>query len=74
MLWALHPEDPHTHAILPDDLSRSPALGYAEALCGTQVPDAGLKTADRPWGVLCLPCAIGATADLPDPGRTGTDM
>lgn len=37
-------------------------------------PDATLAQgicADRPWGVLCLPCAIGATADLADPGRMG---
>ncbi|MGH3779030.1 MAG: hypothetical protein ACRDRR_25410 [Pseudonocardiaceae bacterium] len=72
MLWALHPGDQHCHAVAPGDLDRSETLGYAETLCGAHLPDAGLESADRPWGVLCLPCVIGATADLPDPGRMGT--
>ncbi len=70
--WALHPGDEHCHAVAPGDLRKSGTCGYAEALCGARVPGAGLESAERPWGVLCLPCAIGATADLPDPGRMGT--
>lgn len=74
MRWAVHPGDEHCHAVAPSDLDKSEALGYAEALCGARLPNAGLKSADRPWGLLCLPCVIGATADLSDPGRMGTAL
>lgn len=72
MLWALHLGDEHCHAVAPGDLDKSKTLGYAEALCGARFPDAGLGSTDRPWGVLGLPCLIGATAELPDPSRMGT--
>jgi hypothetical protein len=74
MLWAIHPGNEHCHAVAPSDLNKSETLGYAETLCGAHLPDAELEIADRPWGVVCLPCVIGATADLPDPGRMGTAL
>jgi hypothetical protein len=74
MLWAVHPEDEHYHAVAAGDLNRSETLGYAETLCGAHLPDAGLESAERPRGVLCLPCVIGATTDLPDPGRVDTPL
>lgn len=69
--WALHPGDEHCHAVEPGDFRKSGTRGYTEALCGAHLPSTELESADRPWGVLCIPCAIGATADLPDPGRMG---
>ncbi|MGH3697795.1 MAG: hypothetical protein ACRDRX_28085 [Pseudonocardiaceae bacterium] len=61
MLWALCAADKRIHAVV---------IGDVESLCGVPLPegDAGLS---RPWGDLCLPCVIGATADLPDPGPGG---
>lgn len=61
-------------AIAPRDLDKSETLGYAEALCGVQLPDAGLEPLTVPTALVCLPCVIGATADLPDPGRMGTTL
>lgn len=66
MLWAQHPGDGLCHAIAPCDLANSATLGYAEAPCGAHLPDAWLESIDRPWGLLCVPCVIGATADLPN--------
>ncbi|MGH3786580.1 MAG: hypothetical protein ACRDRG_08525 [Pseudonocardiaceae bacterium] len=64
MRWAPHPASGHWHAIAPGDLDRSAMLGYAEGLCGVPLPHAGLSHWERPWGVSCVPCLIGATADL----------
>lgn len=58
------------HAIEPRDLE--PANGSVETLCGCQLSTEGLNPGDRPWGDLCIPCVVGAAADLPDPGRMGT--
>ncbi len=74
MLWAVHPGDERCHAIAPCDLDKSETLGYAEALCGVQLPNAGLEPLTVPTALVCLPCVIGATADLPDPGRMGTTL
>lgn len=62
--WTLNPADEHTHAMVPGD---------HESLCGVALPE-GQARLNIPWGVLCLPCVIGATADLSDPGRMGTGM
>jgi hypothetical protein len=67
MPWALHLSDGYCHAVTPGDLNKSETLGYVETLCGAHIADAGLKSADRPWGALYLPCVIGVTADLTDP-------
>jgi hypothetical protein len=61
LLWALNPTDERVHAVV---------LGDVEALCGVALP--AETRSSRPWGVLCLPCAISAVADLFDPGRMGT--
>lgn len=71
MLWALHPGDVRCHTVAAGDLHKTEMLGYAESLCGAHLPDAGLESAERPWGELCLPCVIGATADLSDLGPNG---
>lgn len=55
--------DEHCHAVTPGDLDKT--VGYAEALCGVRVADAGLESADRPWGVLYLPCVIGPQRSYP---------
>jgi hypothetical protein len=62
LFWALNPTDERIHAAV---------LGDVEALCGVALPAEETRSS-RPWGVLCLPCAISAAADLPDPGRMGT--
>jgi hypothetical protein len=36
------------------------------------LPAEGLAIQDVPSGALCLPCVIGVTADMEDPGRMGT--
>jgi hypothetical protein len=64
MRWATHPDNGHWHAVAPCDLARSETRGYAEALCGEQLPHAGLEHAVLPGDLACLPCVIGATADL----------
>jgi hypothetical protein len=74
MLWALHPGDKLCHAVAPGDLNKAETLGYAETLCGARLRADALECADRPWGLPCLPCAIGATAELCDPGRMGTAL
>jgi hypothetical protein len=74
MWWAVHPADQLCHAIEPIDLARVGMRGYAEALCGSELPAEGLEPAGRPWGGLCLPCIIGAADDLADPGRMGTAL
>lgn len=72
MHWARCPTDGRLHAIEPTDTEQAPARGYAEALCGHRLPTGGLAVQDVPSGALCLPCVIGVTADMPDPGRMGT--
>jgi hypothetical protein len=62
LFWTLNPADERTHAVVPGDV---------ESLCGVPLP-AGEARLNRPFGDLCLPCAVGATADLSDPGRMGT--
>lgn len=64
MRWAPHPDNGHWHAVAPGDLGISEQRGYAEALCGVQIPHAGLEHGPLPGDVACLPCVIGATADL----------
>lgn len=64
MRWAPHPDNGHWHAVAPCDLAKSGRLGYAEALCGVPLPHAGLEHAALPGVTACLPCVIGATADL----------
>lgn len=61
MLWTLSPADERTHAVV---------IGDVETLCGVPLPAGDARTS-RPWGDLCMPCVIGATADLPDPGPGG---
>lgn len=70
--WARHPGDGHTHAIAPTDLASSGAA--VEALCGARLPAEGLDPREQPWGLVCLPCVIGATDGEPDPGRMGTAL
>lgn len=62
IFWTLNPADERTHAV---------TLGDPEALCGVVLPP-GEARLNWPWGMLCVPCAIGATADLPDPGSVGS--
>lgn len=64
MRWAPHPDNGHWHAVAPCDLARSETRGYAETLCGVQLPHAGLEHAVLPGDITCLPCVIGATSDL----------
>ncbi|MGQ0717363.1 MAG: hypothetical protein ACT4NP_08610 [Pseudonocardiales bacterium] len=54
------------------DTERAGTRGYAEALCAHRLPAEDLAVQDVPSGALCLPCVIGVTADMPDPGRMGT--
>jgi hypothetical protein len=61
MFWTLNPTDKRTHAVV---------LGDVEALCGVVFSAMHVRR-NRPWGDLCMPCVIGATADLPDPGPGG---
>lgn len=62
MFWMLSPTDERINAVVLDNV---------QALCGVALP-AGQERRDRPWGNLCMPCVIGATADLPDPGPGGS--
>ncbi|MGH3515208.1 MAG: hypothetical protein ACRDQI_00805 [Pseudonocardiaceae bacterium] len=64
MRWAAHPDSGHWHAIALSDLKMSEPRGYAEALCGVQLPHGGLEHVLLPGDLTCLPCVIGATADL----------
>lgn len=70
MLWA-RPEDGELHAIEPRDVAFARERGYAQTLCGTQLPAEGLAFEAAPSGSLCMPCVIDATADMPDPGQFG---
>jgi len=72
MHWARCPTDGLLHAIAPIDAKRAVARGYAETLCDHHLPVEVLVMQDVPPSSLCLPCVIGATADIPDPGRMGT--
>jgi hypothetical protein len=72
MHWARCSIDGRLHAIAPIDATQAVARGYAETLCGHHLPAEGLAMQDVPSGSLCLPCVIGVTADMPDPGRLGT--
>ncbi len=72
MHWARCPTEGRVHAIEPTDTEQAAGRGYAEALCGHRLPAEGLAVQDVPSGALCLPCVIGVTADMPDPGRMGT--
>lgn len=69
--WAVSPGG-KVHAIEPSDLKEAVAVGSVQTLCGFRLAAEGLEPAHRPWGDLCIPCVIGAAADLPDPGRMGT--
>ena len=64
MRWAPHPDTGHWHAIARRDIDRSEGRGYVEALCGVPLPHAGLEHVALPGEAACLPCVIGATADL----------
>lgn len=64
MRWAPHPNTGHWHAVASCDLQVAERRGYAEALCGVQIPHPGLEHAVLPGDLACLPCVIGATADL----------
>jgi len=64
MRWAPHPDNGYWHAVAPGDLQASDRRGYAEALCGVQIPHDGLDHSALPGDMACLPCVIGATADL----------
>jgi hypothetical protein len=46
--WAVHPADQLCHAIEPTDLARVGVRGYAEALCGSELPAEGLQPGGRP--------------------------
>ena len=72
MHWMRCPTEGLLHAIAPTDSEQAVARGYAEALCGHQLPAEDLTVHDVPSGALCLPCVIGVTADMQDPGRMGT--
>lgn len=49
MPWELHLSDEYCHAVAPGDLNKSETFGYLETLCGADLADAGLESADRPW-------------------------
>jgi hypothetical protein len=72
MHWTRCPTDGRLHAIAPTDTAQAAACGYAEALCGHRLPAEDLAIQDLPSGALCLPCVIGVTADMEDPGPMGT--
>jgi hypothetical protein len=72
MHWMRCSTDGLLHAIAPTDSEQAVARGYAEALCGHQLPAEDLAIQDAPSGALCLPCVIGVTADMEDPGPMGT--
>jgi hypothetical protein len=72
MHWVRCSTDGLLHAIAPTDSAQAVACGYAETLCGHHLPAEGLALQDVPSGALCLPCVIGVTADMPDPGPMGT--
>jgi hypothetical protein len=71
MHWVRCATDGRLHAIAPTDSEQAVARGYAEALCGHRLPAEGLAIQDAPSGALCLPCVIGVTADMQDPGPMG---
>jgi hypothetical protein len=72
MYWARCATDGRLHAITPTNTAQAAARGYAEALGGHRMPAEGLAVQDVPSGALCLPCIIGVTADMEDPGPMGT--
>lgn len=73
VLWA-RPKGGRLHAVERDDAAMAAGRGYTEALCGAHLPAEDLGFERVPSGTLCLPCMIGATADLPDPGRFGPPL
>lgn len=72
--WARCPHDDHLHAVDRRDAELTSVRGYAEALCGHTIPADGLTFQEAPSGALCMPCVVGVTSDLPDPGRMGTAL
>ena len=73
-LWARCPDDGRLHVLESVDVASAALRGYSECLCGHRLPAEGLAIEDGPTGALCLPCMIGITAELPDPGRMGTAL
>ena len=72
MRWVVSSYDGQCHAVEPVDVELAAGRGYVEALCGHRMPSAGVDPMEAPGGVVCIACAIGATTDMPDPGRFGT--
>jgi hypothetical protein len=72
MHWARCPTEGLLHAIAPTDTAQAVTRGYAKTLCSHQLSAEDLILQDVPSGALCLPCVIGVTADIEDPGRMGT--
>jgi hypothetical protein len=71
--WAREVFDGRLHAVASVDMGLAEVRGYAEAQCGHRLP-ADVDSEDGPSGELCLPCVIGVTSDLEDPGRMGTAL
>lgn len=71
--WARDQYDRRLHALEGVDVLLAEARGYAECLCGQQLP-AEVVFEDGPSGALCLPCVVGAVADVPDPGNWGSPL
>lgn len=61
--WARDPDDALMHVLASIDVRRAESCGYAECLCGHQLPAAVVLEAN-PTAPLCLPCSIGAADDL----------
>ncbi|MGH3941175.1 MAG: hypothetical protein ACRDTG_21570 [Pseudonocardiaceae bacterium] len=64
MWWGLEESDAHQHAIATCDIAAAPARGWFEALCGHRLPEEVELLAAPTTPLCCLPCVIGATADL----------
>ncbi len=65
--WAVSPHDGACHALEPATAALAAVPGYAEALCAHTMPGEHLRITEAPTGALCLACAMGAAATLPDP-------
>lgn len=66
--WARDPHDGHLRSVRVSDLLLAQSRGYTGCWCGHKLP-ADVATEDRPSGALCLPCVIGVTAGMTDPGH-----
>lgn len=75
MWWGTGPgtERVMQHAVAPEDVALAEERGWTESLCGQRLPVGVELLSESASELRCIPCFIGATADLSDiPAPTAT--